>query len=520
LSFIVSLRLFARPSMMNPPAGEPVEFAKAICVRAHPSSDDAQLDLKVNDIVYVLERDDSGWWGGHKEGEDNTGWFPGSCVRAVPEQNELEVPAQIPTQIADPGNFVAEPTARPEFSVATFEADTARDVSPEQSFIESPRRRVKRGPAHQLATTPTPLVENCGDLPKAELQAKIQAKDKEISDLRTEVAEAKRKERQSDADLREQRHRLKEVEHCTDVERKKATELNDRNDELARKARELQDVVMKMKQRMEEKDSDLRSALQDLQQAQSLAQTVQRRPSESLQDPPVAQVADDAARRQLFSRPARESSTSQRLCWPAGEGKISSTNPDEQSSNADAQSSHRETPGGCPKVTGTPVSEHKELPVRGSVAEKVNVFEQRCTTQSPNRNFMPEAVRRGPNGSPVATPSGSWRSASRTRTQESLRATPTCTTKISPHSRPLPCIDLVLPPPEPEDFADEGAVVLGMSPIRSARPQSKMPTPAPQAHHRDGSPPRLPVAAQRSPNPRESAVSETSVRDRVRMFGR
>ena len=50
--------------MLNPPAGELVEFAKAVVVRAHPSSDDAQLDLKVNDVVYVLERDESGWWGG------------------------------------------------------------------------------------------------------------------------------------------------------------------------------------------------------------------------------------------------------------------------------------------------------------------------------------------------------------------------------------------------------------------------------------------------------------------------
>jgi len=495
----------------------------------------------------VLERDDSGWWGGHKEGEDNTGWFPGSCVRAVPEQTEPEMPPQLPTGIAEPVNFEVA-TARPEFGVAPFEAPTARDVSPEQSFIESPRRRVIR-PTHTLATTPTPLVETCGDLPKDELQARIQAMNKEMSDLRSEVAESKRKERQSDADLREQRTRMREVEICKDEERKRATDADRKNGELTREVREQQDAVMKMKRQIEEKDANLRSTVQALQQAEAKAaqaqaaqaqaaqaqaqaqaaqaqaaqaQVAQRRPSESLQDPPEAQVAfGDAARRQLFCPSVRrESSSSQRLCWPAGEGKISSTNPDDNSSNSDAQSVHRETPGGGSRVMGTPMSEQKELPPRGSVAEKVNVFEQRCTTQSPNRNFIPEAIRRGPNGSPVATPGGSWRSGSRTR-QESLRATPTCTTKISPaSSRPLPCIDLGLPPSEQDDFADDGAVVLGMSPIRSARPNSKMPTPAPQAHYRDGSPSRLPVAAQRSPNPRESAVSETSVRDRVRMFGR
>merc|ERR1719329_1523611 len=196
------------------------------------------------------------------------------------------------------------------------------------------------------------------------------------------------------------------------------------------------------------------------------------------------------------------------------------TNPDEQSSNSDSQSLRQE-PGGHTRLTGTPISEQKEYPPAGTVSQRVNAITQRCTTQSPNRNFIPEAVRRGPNSSPVATPTGAWRSGSRTRTQDSLRSTPTCTTKTSlAHSRPLPCVELVLPPPETDDPTDDGAVVLGMSPIRSARPTSKMPTPAMQAQHRDGSPPRLPVAAQRSPNPRESAVSETSVRDRVRMFGR
>jgi hypothetical protein len=41
------------------------------------------LQLKKGDIVYVLEQHDSGWWGGHKEGDETTGWFPGSI--AVPK---------------------------------------------------------------------------------------------------------------------------------------------------------------------------------------------------------------------------------------------------------------------------------------------------------------------------------------------------------------------------------------------------------------------------------------------------
>lgn len=43
----------------------------------------SQLVLKKADIVWVLERHNSGWWGGHKEGENLTGWFPKSLVRPL-----------------------------------------------------------------------------------------------------------------------------------------------------------------------------------------------------------------------------------------------------------------------------------------------------------------------------------------------------------------------------------------------------------------------------------------------------
>merc|ERR1719158_1128871 len=45
---------------------------------AEPTS---ELSLLKGDIVYVLERDASGWYGGHKDGETMTGWFPGSKVK-------------------------------------------------------------------------------------------------------------------------------------------------------------------------------------------------------------------------------------------------------------------------------------------------------------------------------------------------------------------------------------------------------------------------------------------------------
>lgn len=70
--------------MENPQGAEDIPHGfMAIVVKAHQATDGSQLDLRVNDIVVVLEQDETGWWGGHKEREDATGWFPGSCVRLL-----------------------------------------------------------------------------------------------------------------------------------------------------------------------------------------------------------------------------------------------------------------------------------------------------------------------------------------------------------------------------------------------------------------------------------------------------
>lgn len=63
-------------------------------------SDDAeagQLSLSMGDIVYVLERHESGWWGGHKEGDDLTGWFPSSALRRADDQPIRDLERDLPS---------------------------------------------------------------------------------------------------------------------------------------------------------------------------------------------------------------------------------------------------------------------------------------------------------------------------------------------------------------------------------------------------------------------------------------
>jgi hypothetical protein len=94
-------------------------FMKAVVVKQHNATDETQLELRLDDIVYVLEQDDSGWWGGHKEGQDCTGWFPGSCVRELEEE-------------------VREPGSEPPPSVNEIEAQRVQSPVLEESAATVP----------------------------------------------------------------------------------------------------------------------------------------------------------------------------------------------------------------------------------------------------------------------------------------------------------------------------------------------------------------------------------------------
>lgn len=49
----------------------------------HGDQKEGQLFLSPGDLVWVLE-EANGWCGGHKEGDEQTGWFPASVIRKIP----------------------------------------------------------------------------------------------------------------------------------------------------------------------------------------------------------------------------------------------------------------------------------------------------------------------------------------------------------------------------------------------------------------------------------------------------
>merc|ERR1719399_2487653 len=87
--------------MESPRTDAEFEPYRTVVVKRHVATDETQLELLLNDIVIVLEKDHTGWWGGHKEGEDFTGWFPGFCVQPLPKE-ETPINSALETAMASP----------------------------------------------------------------------------------------------------------------------------------------------------------------------------------------------------------------------------------------------------------------------------------------------------------------------------------------------------------------------------------------------------------------------------------
>lgn len=64
------------------------KFAEVI--KPHVAEDPSQLNLEVGEVVCVLEKHESGWWGGNKIHDRRKGWFPRNSVRLAEQDNGVE----------------------------------------------------------------------------------------------------------------------------------------------------------------------------------------------------------------------------------------------------------------------------------------------------------------------------------------------------------------------------------------------------------------------------------------------
>jgi len=117
-----------------------------------------QLKLLAGDVVYVLEKHPSGWWGGHKAGSNTTGWFPKSLLQPyiaqrIGEWADEEV--QVPPPSAPDATLLASMPTQPLTAAATTPSMKSPLSTDARSPAASPHavRASRKGSVGSAATT-------------------------------------------------------------------------------------------------------------------------------------------------------------------------------------------------------------------------------------------------------------------------------------------------------------------------------------------------------------------------------
>lgn len=291
---------------MSAPAAE-FNFMKTKVVKPHHATDETQLELQLDDIVYVLEQDDSGWWGGHKEGQDCTGWFPGSCVRETDDQDDQ--PADEPCD-AWPSGAPLSPEPRDPISSVCREGldlDAQDPLYRDNRMVASPNRRVSAGnvaPSIDSATVLANLQEEYRDA-KEQHAREIQLLQDQLSDANANAKRAVNARKRTEEDLQSQCRSLKkDKEELQKRVQDLTTKLEDRSSSQksveAQRAEALQQQLTKSQQesrnsinecdqlrrRLQEKESEL---LRAKETARPLKESVQEASLKDLPKRPVVE---------------------------------------------------------------------------------------------------------------------------------------------------------------------------------------------------------------------------------------
>lgn len=116
---------------------------------------ESQLRLSTGDLLHVLEQDGSGWWAGHKEGCEATGWFPRSAVTLLASSSaSLAAPSAHNAMSTSDGRRVASPQlggqSAPSGALTAAALKTQCD-RPAGSFMKSHANPSRSYQEHPLA---------------------------------------------------------------------------------------------------------------------------------------------------------------------------------------------------------------------------------------------------------------------------------------------------------------------------------------------------------------------------------
>lgn len=458
---------------------------RARVVKAHESRDENQLSLEVGEIVLVLEQDDSGWWGGHKEGDDRTAWFPGTCVVVIQEQPDsprVESGREVAAPAPESPRRRVDRQAQPTTAAATVAlAPHDQQADPHNLELEQWKLEVYTlRERYQNARDQLMRSDEYNKELKAELQS---CRD----DARSDRARADERERRLRDSLQECQLEVKRLEQDLRLERdnqaQRETASRARLQELEARNRELEEARRLQELRLAEAEPRPRRRLFDSRGSRMDSRTdwASPVPSESLAPSPAASPVQSqplvpplcgGAKRFPAQRPAS--------LGPAGRGY----------SAGHAQSNKQDLARGllCASRSVGDLSPKRDLEVadrEASVASKIASIEQRMSgratpgrSPSPARSLAPAANRPPVGLRPEPTPAG-------------------------PHWSPA------VPAPL-DDEREELQVVLGMSPLNHrGRRTSQASSHCPGSSTKQGCD---------QANPRESMIPEVPVKERIHTF--
>mmetsp|Transcript_24061 Transcript_24061/g.44181 ORF Transcript_24061/g.44181 Transcript_24061/m.44181 type:complete len:578 (-) Transcript_24061:130-1863(-) len=119
-----------------------------------------QLKLLAGDVVYVLEKHPSGWWGGHKAGSNMTGWFPKTLLQPyiaqrIGEWADEEAQEPPPPSPGTAGMLLASMPTQPVAATVTTPSMRSPLCTDDRSAVASPQvaRVSRKGSAGSAATT-------------------------------------------------------------------------------------------------------------------------------------------------------------------------------------------------------------------------------------------------------------------------------------------------------------------------------------------------------------------------------
>jgi len=151
-----------------------VEMFRALVIREHVSDEELQLNLKLGDVVAVLEEDASGWAGGRKvspPGEEAVGWFPRYCVQPMgPSTGDDGAGAPAPVGASAPS-----PTA--PSSTEKKATELVLEPDPIETKADSPIRGLRSVATPQQGPSPTRAQRASGGGAVMEAQATAGAAD-------------------------------------------------------------------------------------------------------------------------------------------------------------------------------------------------------------------------------------------------------------------------------------------------------------------------------------------------------